>query len=200
MSDYDELDEMTGSMSDWVNKKNQATSLTPLTPAKNDKLFEARTKVSADPTNPIVESIIELLNVGDDAKAREIANSTDAEAFLNEFIDEYIQHGGQEEGRWIFVRQVQSGKRGKTASVKVELSYDADGDLGRKLVWMHYFPNRLLNQPLHLNPIHRVSRWLLTITHFPIPQMLNRLWIQPRHPKHPKTMPPICLPLWMMTH
>jgi len=129
MSDYDELDEMTGSMSDWVNKKNQATSLTPLTPAKNDKLFEARTKVSADPTNPIVESIIELLNVGDDAKAREIANSTDAEAFLNEFIDEYIQHGGQEEGRWIFVRQVQSGKRGKTASVKVELSYDADGDL-----------------------------------------------------------------------
>jgi len=36
MSDYDELDEMTGSMSDWVNKKNQATSLTPLTPAKNE--------------------------------------------------------------------------------------------------------------------------------------------------------------------
>ena len=130
MSDFDELDEMTGSMSDWVSKKQQATNLHKrITPAKNDKLFEARTKVSPDPNNPIVADIIEAMNHNDRARAEGLAGTTDAEAFLLEFIDEYMTHGGQEAGKWIFVRQVQSGKRGKTASVKVELSYDADGDL-----------------------------------------------------------------------
>ena len=64
MSDFDELDEMTGSMSDWVSKKQLASSLTRITPAKKDKVFEKLgLRVSADPTNPIVESIIEMLNV-----------------------------------------------------------------------------------------------------------------------------------------
>ncbi|MCP4121373.1 MAG: hypothetical protein GY751_06430 [Bacteroidetes bacterium] len=129
MSNFDELDEMTGSMSDWVSKKQGATSLTRITPAKKDKVFEKRTMVSADPTNPIVAEIIETLNDGDRAKAESVAKSSDAEEFLLEFIDEYEKHGGQEEGKWVFVRQIQSGARGKTAPVKVELSYDADGDL-----------------------------------------------------------------------
>ena len=86
MSDFDELDEMTGSMSDWVSKKQQATSLTRITPAKKDKLFEARTKISADPTNPTVETIIGLLNNGDRAAAAAVAASTAAEEFLHEFI------------------------------------------------------------------------------------------------------------------
>jgi len=129
MSDFDELDEMTGSMSDWVSKKQGATSLTRITPAKKDKVFEKRTMVSADPNNPIVGKIITLLNDGDRAAAEAVADSTDAEAFLHEFIDEYETHGGQKEGKWLFVRQIQKGARGKTAPVKVELSYDKDGDL-----------------------------------------------------------------------
>ena len=131
MSNFDELDEMTGSMSDWVSKKQGATSLTRITPSspKKVKTFELTTKISADPENPTVERIIELLNNGDREGAEVFADSTDAEEFLHEFIDEYEKHGGQEEGKWIFVRRVRSGKRGKTASVKVELSYDADGDL-----------------------------------------------------------------------
>ncbi|MBP98585.1 hypothetical protein CMK18_21755 [Candidatus Poribacteria bacterium] len=165
---FDELDEMTGSMSDWLSKKQQATSLTRITPAKKDKVFEKRTMVSADPKNPTVELIIELLNAGDDAKAREEANSTrftGGEAFLHEFIDEYIKNGGQAEGKWLFVRQIQSGARGKTAPVKVELSYDKDGDLnvvevpksmiyavdGRK--WRKIGMNNLLpKQPVESTP------------------------------------------------
>ncbi len=165
MSDFDELDEMTGSMSDWVSKKQQATSLTRITPAKKDKLFEARTKISADPTNPLVGEIIEAMNDGDKAKAESVAKSSDAEEFLLEFIDEYEKHGGQEEGKWLFVRQIQSGARGKTAPVKVELSYDADGDLnvvdvpksliyavdGRK--WRKIGMNNLLpQQPVESTP------------------------------------------------
>jgi len=73
MSNFDELDEMTGSMSDWVSKKQGATSLTRITPAKKDKVFEVGVRVSADPTNPIVAEIIEALNDGDTAKADAIA-------------------------------------------------------------------------------------------------------------------------------
>ena len=125
MSDFDDLDDMTGSMSDWVSKQQQATSLTRITPAKKDKLFEARTKISADPTNPIVAEIIEAMNDGDKAKAESVVKrwGAPAEEFLLEFIDEYEKHGGQEEGKWLFVRQIQSGARGKTAPVKVELNW-----------------------------------------------------------------------------
>ena len=129
MSDFPELDEMTTTMSDWLEKKQEATSLTRITPTKKDKVFEKKVKISADPTNPIVAEIIELLNDKVHDKAREIANSTDAKTFLNEFIDEYISHGGQEEGKWLFVRQIQSGAKGKTAPVKVELSSDKDGNM-----------------------------------------------------------------------
>ena len=129
MSDFDNLDEMTGSMSDWVSKKQQATTMTPITPAKNDKLFEVRTKISADPQNESVAQIMELLRDKVYDGARDVANNSEAPEFLNEFIDEYIKNGGQAEGKWLFVRQIQKGKKGKNAKVKVELSYDQDGDL-----------------------------------------------------------------------
>ena len=132
MSDFDNLDEMTGSMSDWVSKKQQATTMTPITPAKNDKLFEVRTKISADPSHPDVAKIIEAL----DSKqpnglkdAMSVADASDAPEFLNEFAQAYAQNDGQAEGKWLFVRQIQQGKKGKNAKVKVELSYDQDGDL-----------------------------------------------------------------------
>ena len=129
MSDFDNLDEMTGSMSDWVSKKQQATTMTPITPAKNDKLFEVRTKVSADPSHPHVASILELLDNKVYDSARQVANASEAPEFLDEFITEYIKNDGQAEGKWLFVRQIQQGKKGKNAKVKVELSYDQDGDL-----------------------------------------------------------------------
>ena len=48
MSNFDELDEMTGSMSDWVSKKQGATSLTRITPSspKKVKTFELTTKIT----------------------------------------------------------------------------------------------------------------------------------------------------------
>ena len=64
------------------------------------------------------------------AKAREIANSTDAEEFLNEFIDEYDSiMEVKKKGNGYSCDKSKSGARGKNAPVKVELSYDADGDL-----------------------------------------------------------------------
>jgi len=128
MSDFDELDEMTGSMSDWVSKKQQASAMSPITPAKNDKLFEVRTKISADPSHPDVAKIIELLKTHS-PKAYDVANASEAPEFLTEFITEYVKNDGQAEGKWLFVRQIQQGKKGKNAKVKVELSYDQDGDL-----------------------------------------------------------------------
>ena len=126
---FDELDEMTGSMSDWVSKKQRATVHSRITPAPKDKVFEVGVRVSADPKNPIVAEIIEALNDRDRAKAESVAKSSDAEEFLLEFIDEYENNGGQEDGKWLFVRQIQKGAKGKNAKVKVELSYDADGDM-----------------------------------------------------------------------
>ena len=136
MADYEDIDAMNQANKTWVDAqmgaKGMLNRITPSSP-KKVKTFEKRTMVSADPTNPIVAEIIEILSETESgeapAKAKAVANKTDAEAFLNEFIKEYVFHGGQNEGDWLFVRQIQSGSRGKTAPVKVELSYDDDGDL-----------------------------------------------------------------------
>ena len=123
--DYSNIDEMVQGMKQKIN----GTSMKRMTPAKHEKKFETRTKISADPQNETVETILELVRVGDDAKAREMADNSDAPDFLNEFIDEIIKNGGQEEGRWMFARLIHKGKKGKNAMVQVELNYDADGDL-----------------------------------------------------------------------
>ena len=129
VDNYDDLDEMTGSMKDWVSKKQGASVMARITPAKKDKVFVATTKVSADPQNPTVSKIIEALKNNDLTTAKGFANTSVASQFLNEFITEYVIHGGQAEGKWLFVRQIQKGAKGKTAPVKVELSYDKDGDM-----------------------------------------------------------------------
>ena len=183
MSDFDELDEMTGSMSDWVSKKQQASAMSPITPAKNDKLFEVRTKISADPSHPDVAKIIELLKTHS-PKAYDVANASEAPEFLTEFITEYVKNDGQAEGKWLFVRQIQQGKKGKNAKVKVELSYDQDGDLnvvdvpksmiyavdGRK--WKKTGINNLLpQQPVESTPDSDIGGESIVTEDNPTPDM-----------------------------
>jgi hypothetical protein len=47
-------------MKDWIAKKQ--TNSSRITPAKKDKVFETKVKVSADPQNPTVAKIIEILS------------------------------------------------------------------------------------------------------------------------------------------
>ena len=122
--DYSDLDEMVGNMKAKIN----GNSMKRMTPAKNVKTFETRTKISADPENPTVAAIMGHLKEGrnvDVEEARKIADASEAPAFLNEFINENEKWGGQEEGRWMFARLIHRGKKGKNAKVQVELNYDA---------------------------------------------------------------------------
>ena len=123
--DYSKIDEMVGNMKAKIN----GTSMKRMTPAKNVKTFETRTKISADPENPTVAKIMEHLQKGEVAEARKVADASEAPVFLNEFINENEKWGGQEEGKWMFARLIHKGKKGKNAKVQVELNYDADGDL-----------------------------------------------------------------------
>jgi hypothetical protein len=120
--DYSDLDEMVGNMKAKIN----GTSMKRMTPAKNVKTFETRTKISADPENPTVAKIMKALQNGDMAEARKVANSSEAIEFLNEFINEYDRWGGQEEGRWMFARLIHKGKKGKNAKVQVELNFQGN--------------------------------------------------------------------------
>ena len=123
--DYSNIDEMVQGMKQKIN----GTSMKRMTPAKHEKTFETRTKISADPENPTVAKIMEHLQKGEVAEARKVADASEAPVFLNEFINENEKWGGQEEGRWMFARLIHKGKKGKNAKVQVELNYDADGDL-----------------------------------------------------------------------
>ena len=120
--DYSKLDEMVQGMKQNAN----GTSMKRMTPAKNVKTFETRTKISADPENPTVAKIMKALQNGDMAEARKVANSSEAIEFLNEFINEYDRWGGQEEGRWMFARLIHKGKKGKNAKVQVELNFQGN--------------------------------------------------------------------------
>ena len=102
--DYSKIDEMVGNQHTRPSAHPWQNDLTRMTPAKHEKKFETRTKISADPQDEVVGVIFDLLNAGDDAKAREVADNSQAPELLNEFIDEVIKNGGQEEGRWMFAR------------------------------------------------------------------------------------------------
>ena len=58
-------------MKDWIAKKQ--TNSSRITPAKKDKVFETKVKVSADPNNPIVGNIITFLNDGNRSAAEALA-------------------------------------------------------------------------------------------------------------------------------
>ena len=120
-------------MKDWIAKKQ--TNSSRITPAKKDKVFETKVKVSADPNNPIVGNIITFLNDGNRSAAEALAMTTDADAFLHEFIDEYETHGGQAEGEWLFVRKIRSGAKGRNAPVKVELSEGKVVDVPKSIIY-----------------------------------------------------------------
>ena len=55
--DYSNIDEMVQGMKQKIN----GTSMKRMTPAKHEKTFETRTKISADPENPTVAKIMEHL-------------------------------------------------------------------------------------------------------------------------------------------
>jgi len=84
--------------------------------------------ISADPNNDTVGIIIDLINAGDDDGARRVASESEAPEFLGEFVNEVISNGGQDDDRWMFVRRIHAGAKGKKSPVTVELGYKADGD------------------------------------------------------------------------
>ena len=122
--DYSKIDEMVGSM-----KAHNHIYMERMTPSKNEKKFEVSTKVSADPKNALVADIMASMREGDITEAKNLANASKAPAFLNAFIDECVKHGGQEEGKWMFARLIHKGKKGKNATVQVELGYAEDGGM-----------------------------------------------------------------------
>ena len=122
-------------MKDWIAKKQ--TISTRVTPAKKDKVFETKVKVSADPQNKTVAKILQLISVGSYLEAYEVAANSDAPEFLGEFAKDVANHGGNQglEDGWIFVRKIRSGAKGRTAPVKVELSEGKVVDVPKSLIY-----------------------------------------------------------------
>jgi len=85
--------------------------------------------ISADPQNDTVGIIIDLINAGDDEGARRVASESEAPEFLGAFVDEVLANGGQDADRWMFIRRIHAGAKGKNSPVTVELGYKADGDV-----------------------------------------------------------------------
>ena len=122
------------SMKDWIANKQTNSRVTP---AKKDKVFETKVKVSADPQHETVAKILQLISVGSYLEAYEVAAESDAPEFLGEFAKDVANHGGNQglEDGWIFVRKIRSGAKGRTAPVKVELSEGKVVDVPKSMIY-----------------------------------------------------------------
>ena len=131
MSEYKDIDALTGGKAIESPSQPKMDALDRIKPAKEQKFQggNSASKISADPKNGTVSLIIEYLENGDVKDAKDIADSSKAPEFLNDFITEYVKNGGQDDKNWMYVRRIHAGAKGKKSPVTVELSYDADGDL-----------------------------------------------------------------------